>query len=124
MVEVESTADIMLNKTALKPIAPKGSTMAVSLDPKDYVYPSAPAVQSGQESCYVWGMPPNTGVMQQAHAYMHPFMAAAQGSYQPCGSVMGPWCGQHYGQASGLAPCNSGGALPLQPKRVLLPHSH
>ena len=89
----------MLSKTALKPIAPKGSTMAVSLDPKDYVYPSAPAVL-GHDSCYVWGMPPN--------AYMHPFMTAAQGAYQGCSPVVGPWCGQHYAQASGIAPCTSG----------------
>ena len=99
--------DTMLSKTALKPIAPKGSTMAVSLDPKDYVYPSAPAV-SGHDSCYVWGMPPNAGVMQQTHAYMHPFMTAPQGAYQGCSPVVGPWCGQHYAQASGIAPCTSG----------------
>ena len=94
----------MLSKTALKPIAPKGSTsaMAVSLDPKDYVYGPV------HDSCYVWGMPPNAGVMQQTHAYMHPFMAATQGAYQGCGSMMGPWCGQHYAQASGMAPCTSG----------------
>lgn len=97
----------MLSKTALKPIAPKGSTMAVSLDPKDYVYPSAPAV-SGHDSCYVWGMPPNAGVMQQTHAYMHPFMTAPESAYQGCSPVVGPWCGQHYGQASGIAPCTSG----------------
>ena len=28
--------------------------MAVSLDPKDYVYPAAPAVP-GHDNCYVWG---------------------------------------------------------------------
>lgn len=101
----------MLSKTALKPIAPKGSTMAVSLDPKDYVYPAAPAVP-GHDNCYVWGMPPNAGVMQQTHAYMHPFMAANQGAYQGCGPVMSPWCGQHYAQASALAPCTSAGLTP------------
>ena len=103
--------DTMLSKTALKPIAPKGSTMAVSLDPKDYVYPSAPAV-TGHDSCYVWGMPPNAGVMHQTHAYMHPFMTAPQGSFQGCSPVVGPWCGQHYAQASGIAPCTSGLSTP------------
>ena len=98
----------MLSKTALKPIAPKGSAMAVSLDPKDYVYPAAPAVP-GHDNCYVWGMPPNAGVMQQTHPYMHPFMAANQGSYQGCGPAMSPWCGQHYAQASAMAPCTSAG---------------
>ena len=97
----------MLNRTALKPIAPKGSTMAVSLDPKDYMYPSAPAA-GHENSMYVWGMHPNAGVMQQTHAYMHPFMAANQGTYQGGSSVVGPWCGQHRAQASSMAPCTSG----------------
>jgi len=97
----------MLSRTALKPIAPKASTMAVSLDPKDYMYPNAPAA-GHESSMYVWGMHPNAGVMQQTHAYMHPFMAANQGTYQGCSSVVGPWCGQHRAQASSIAPCTSG----------------
>lgn len=74
----------------LKPIAPRPATdtytpssavSAVSLDPKDYVYPHAD---------YVWGVPQqlHPGMLQQSHGCMSPFVAANAGVYGAYGPVV------------------------------------
>jgi hypothetical protein len=80
----------------LKPIAPRpaadsyapsSAVSAVSLDPKDYVYPHAD---------YVWGVPQqmHPGVLQQSPGYINPYMAANTGMYGAYGLMMTSQWGQ------------------------------
>lgn len=106
----------------LKPIAPRPSAdsfsptsamSAVSLDPKDYVYPHAD---------YVWGVPQqmHPGVMHQQHTYANPCIASNSGMYGGYGSAVSPWgqpaMPQYHPQ---LAPSSSGVGRRLAPKPYL-----
>lgn len=110
----------MMNRAGsrLKPIAPRptadsfsptSTVSAVSLDPKDYVYPHAD---------YVWGVPQavHPSVVQQQHAYMSPCVASNPGMYGTYGSVMSPWGQSAMPQYhSPMAPASAGGAAQLHP---------
>lgn len=111
-----------MNRTGsrLKPIAPRptadsfspaGAVSAVSLDPKDYVYPLAD---------YVWGVPQavHPNMVQQQHAYMSPCVPSNPVMYGAYGSVMSPWGQSAMPQYhSPLAPASAGEAAQLHPNR-------
>jgi hypothetical protein len=115
----------MMNRAGsrLKPIAPRPSAdsfsptsamSAVSLDPKDYIYPHAD---------YVWGVPQqmHPGVMHQQHTYANPCIASNSGMYGGYGSAVSPWglpaMPQYHPQ---LAPSSSGVGRSSHPNRILV----
>ncbi|CAL8471109.1 g10651 [Coccomyxa elongata] len=115
----------MMNRAGsrLKPIAPRptadsisptSTVSAVSLDPKDYVYPHAD---------YVWGVPQavHPSVVQQQHAYMSPCVASNPGMYGTYGSVMSPWGQSAMPQYhSPMAPASAGHMPPPQPAQPMM----